>query len=330
MKTSLTAILFLMAQALYSEEVAETTKYARRHGARARIVLRCVDQDGQVVSNATVMSGVSLDGNPETTTQVNGKTDTNGCFVVYGKSNGELGYYCKRAGYYNTCETKHLDQFPGAFVSDGRWQPYGATNTVVLKRKVNPVAMCVRPNREGLTPLVPPSRNEYIGFDLEKGDWVNPHGKGIHADLNVKYEYEAGRIPVLHYRGAVFFAFTNKFDGAYVMKKDSFSVFGSGYQADTNAVYRQEIAFVYDRLSGTLKENSKFPASDYLVLRTRSKTDDKGNLLSANYAKIYGPISAGSGGIYMGFYFNPNENDPNLEADTTKNLLNPRDLGFPP
>ena len=89
------------------------------------------------------------------------------------------------------------------------------------------------------------------------------------------------------------------------MKKDASSSFKSMYQADTNAVYHQDFAFVYDRLSGAIKENSKFPESDYLVLRTRSKTDDDGNLISANYAKIYGPISAGGGGIYMGFYFNP-------------------------
>ena len=302
--------------------------HALTHGAKAKCVLRLVDERGAIVTNATVLGNFNM--NDDKGYPFSGVTDTNGIFVAGGKCVGDWHYAVKRDGYYKTDGScRYFDPVTIA-LSDGRWQPYGATNTVVLKRKVNPVAMCVRPNREGLTPLVPPSRNEYIGFDLEKGDWVNPHGKGIHADLNVKYEYEAGRIPVLHYRGAVFFAFTNKFDGAYVMKKDSFSVFGSGYQADTNAVYRQEIAFVYDRLSGTLKENSKFPASDYLVLRTRSKTDDKGNLLSANYAKIYGPISAGSGGIYMGFYFNPNENDPNLEADTTKNLLNPRDLGFPP
>jgi len=114
------------------------------------------------------------------------------------------------------------------------------------------------------------------------------------------------------------------------MKKDAFSTFKSVYQADPHAVYRKEFAFVYNRLSGSIKENSNLPESDYLVIRTRCVTDDNGNLISANYAKLYGPVTTSDSGIHMEFYFNPIENDPNLEADTTKNLLNPRDLGFAP
>jgi hypothetical protein len=124
--------------------------------------------------------------------------------------------------------------------------------------------------------------------------------------------------------------FTNKHDGAYAMTKDSSSAFQSDYHADTNAVYSKEMAYIYDRLTGVVRESSKFPESGYLVLRVRSKTDRAGNLISAHYAKMYGPIAAGAGGIYMGYYFNHNENDPNLEADTTRNLLNPVDLGFDP
>jgi hypothetical protein len=205
--------------------------------------------------------------------------------------------------------------------------PWNPAIEVVLKRKVNPMAMCVKSGRKGILPQI---KNEYIGFDLEKGDWMKPHGKGTTADLNVRYEYEKGTLPALYYRGAVFFAFTNKHDGAYVMKKDAFSSFKSVYQADTNAVYRQEFAFVYDRLSGTIKENTNFPASDYLIIRTRSRTDEDGNLISANYAKIYGPITTSDGGVHVNFYFNPSENDPNLEADTTRNLLNSGGLGFEP
>lgn len=299
--------------------------------AKQKVILRCVDKDGHPLSDVMVWSGVSLNGNPDTFTPISGKTDQDGCFVVEGKSYGEVGYVCAKEGFYETRAIKWLPQNPAVTVSNGCWQPYGMTNTVVLKRKVNPVAMYVRPNREGLTPLVPPVKNEYIGFDLEKGDWVKPYGKGICPDFNLRYEYEAGTVPLLHYRGAVFFAFTNKYDGAYVMKKDAFSSFKSVYQADTNDFYHQEFAFVYDRLSaGSIKEDSRLSGTDFLILRTRSKTDKDGNLISAHYSKLYGPVAAGKGGVYMGYYFNPNENDPSLEADTTRNLLNSGDLGFAP
>jgi len=299
--------------------------HALAYGAEACAVLRIVDDEMAVVSNATVVGNFHMNdgkGNPFT-----GRTDTNGIYVAAGTCIGDWHYAVKKVGYYETFENVRYFSPTNTQVKDGRWQPYGMTNTVVLKRKVNPVAMCVKSDREG---ILPPVKNEFIGFDLEKGDWVKPHGKGMHADLNLKYEYEAGAVPLLHYRGAVFFAFTNKYDGAYVVKKDTFSSFKSVYQADPHAFYRQEFAFVYDRLSGALKENSNFPESDYLVIRTRSKTDENGNLISANYAKIYGPVTTSDGGIHMEFYFNPGENDPNLEADTTKNLLNSRELGFSP
>ena len=36
------------------------------------------------------------------------------------------------------------------------------------------------------------------------------------------------------------------------------------------------------------------------------------------------------GGVWFTSYFNPETNNTSLEADTSRNLLNPRDLGFPP
>ena len=306
---------------------AQTTAFthAINFGAATKVVFRVVDDRGHPVTNALVKAGFYLNG--KAGNSVNSYTGPGGLLVAERKSVGEINYWINKAGHY---ETSGRFNFERNGVSDGRWQPYGMTNTVVLKRKVNPVAMCVRPNRKGLTPLVPPYIDQYIGFDMEKGDWVRPHGDGIYSDISLKYEYKAGSIPSLYYRGAVFLLFTNKYDGAYAMTKDCSSSFQSAYHADTNAVYRQKMGYVYDRLTGVVNENSKFPESCYLVLRVRSKTGKAGNLISANYAKMYGPIAAGAGGIYMGFYFNPNTNDPNLEADTTKNLLNPGDLGFAP
>ena len=299
--------------------------HALSHGAEACAALKIIDDTGTIVTNATVMGNFHMHdgkGNPFT-----GHTDTGGVYVASGKCVGDWHYVIKKAGHYETSVDVRYFGPTNTSVRNGRWQPYGMTNTVVLKRKVNPVAMCVKLDREG---IAPPVKNEYIGFDLEKKDWLVPFGKGVHADISMKYEYEAGAVPALHYRGAVFLAFTNKYDGAYVMKKDTFSSLKSVYQADSNAVYHQEFAFVYDRLSGTIKKNTNFPESNYLVIRTRSKTDEKGNLISANYSKIYGPVTTSDSGIHVDYYFNPNENDPNLEADTTQNLLNPGDLGFAP
>ena len=69
---------------------------------------------------------------------------------------------------------------------------------------------------------------------------------------------------------------------------------------------------------------------EYLILRVRSEMDKNGGLINANYAKLYAPIFAAKYGFLITSYFNPEINNPSLEADTSKNLLNPRDLGFAP
>ena len=301
-----------------SHEEMQATSY----GADTKAVFFVKDDQGVAVSNALVKAGFYLNGKKGNS--IRAYTATNGIFVAEKKSVGEINYWINKEGYY---ETSGRLNYVRNGVSDGRWQPYGATNTVVLKRKVNPVAMCVRRKGDG---ILPPVKNEFLGFDLEKGDWVAPHGAGRVADLRVRYECEPGVPPQLYCRSVATLSFTNRFDGAYRMTKEPFSAFQSVYRADTNALYQQELRFAYDRLSGKPKEDTRLPDSEYLVLRTRSVINKDGNLVSAHYSKMYGPIEADVGGVYFSSYFNPNENDPNLEADTTKNLLNPRDLGFPP
>ena len=67
--------------------------------------------------------------------------------------------------------------------------------------------------------------------------------------------------------------------------------------------------------------------SEYLVFRVRTVLDDKGNIISARYGKIYGPIEYGDsdsnqgGRVSFTYYLNPMDNDRNLEFDPSRNLL---------
>ena len=61
----------------------------------------------------------------------------------------------------------------------------------------------------------------------------------------------------------------------------------------------------------------EFPEDSYIVFRTRTKTDDKGNLLSAHYGKIYGPWGYRDAVKFKSVLFNPISNDPNLEESDT-------------
>ena len=52
---------------------------------------------------------------------------------------------------------------------------------------------------------------------------------------------------------------------------------------------------------------------EYLVFRTRVVKDEKGNIVSANYGKIYGAIRTVGFFGANAIYFNSNPNDVNME-----------------
>ena len=318
-------VIWLLCVAGVSGGYARTSEemLAMSHGADTKVVFCVKDDQGVAVSNAFVKAGFYLNG--EKGNAVHDYTGTDGLLAAEKKSVGEINYWVRKEGYY---ETSGRISFERNGVSDGRWQPYGATNTVVLKRIVNPVAMCVAWNEAGSRL---PDEDCLIGYDMKTADWVKPRGKGETADFFVRYVRKVGanRLAI---KSELTIAFTNALDGAYRMKTDdSGSAMRTVYKADTNAVYAKTLAFVYDRTSERINADTYLTSDDYLVLRIRTECDDRGNLKKANYAKIVGKLAISrENKLKIRFYYNPNENDPNLEADTTKNLLNPRDLGFPP
>ena len=65
--------------------------------------------------------------------------------------------------------------------------------------------------------------------------------------------------------------------------------------------------------SAVLRDGIPIEKGDYLVFRVREVKDAAGNLLSANYGKIYGPIRIFDHFYYNKCYFNTTPNDTNLE-----------------
>lgn len=301
--------------------------------AQMKVVLCCIDQDGKVLPEVSVSTGVTLDGNPETTHQINGETDKDGCFIIEGRGNGELGYRCKKTGYYDTRETIDLSDFPHVYISGDRWQPYGMTNTVILKRKINPVAMYVATYNSKDHSIAYVGRE--IGFDLFVNDWVEPEGKGKQADFYVLFHWDGSKYH--DYNGSsLTLIFKDRHAGAYIAQTDDFSAFKSPYAANKDELYLNKVEFFYKRgRKASESVNGQLKADQCLILRIRTKVDEFGELIGAHYAKIYAPMDFGyalktPGSMEMRYYLNPNNNDTNLEADTSKNLLNSRDVGFQP
>lgn len=57
-----------------------------------------------------------------------------------------------------------------------------------------------------------------------------------------------------------------------------------------------------------------------MVIRSRVKCDEKGNIVSANYSKILGTMRLVGGVGVKEAVFNPRPNDTNLEFDPDRNL----------
>ena len=69
-----------------------------------------------------------------------------------------------------------------------------------------------------------------------------------------------------------------------------------------------------------LMEGPVVAQDEYMVIRSRVKYDEKGNIISANYSKIIGPGGFAGCANFMELVFNPRPNDTNLEFDPKQNL----------
>lgn len=280
--------------------------------ALAQVRIQVVDQDGDVVPDAKIWGGFTCGGGMNDYVLVDGFTDTNGLYVAEGRCNEILRFEVRKEGYYRTSiKIEFWRTKSDPKVKDGKWQPYGETRTVVLKRIQNP--------HEMLGPDCPPQRkvkiyDKWLGFDLEKGDFLPPMGVGAESDMLVRFRLN-GRMPH-DWSIMMDVSFTNNpYAGACRLKKDGWSDMKSSYYADTNAVYQTDFTFKYCHEKGVYPYSDKLNQDEYMIFRTRTKVDRDGKLVSARYGKLYGPWNfedAGGSQIYKVF-LNAKDNDANLE-----------------
>lgn len=122
--------------------------------------------------------------------------------------------------------------------------------------------------------------------------------------------------------------------GAYFGKQTGSKVFPSTYCANTNAVFRNRLPFMFVKTDSTDKRidwRDIATGDEYMVLRTRVKLDPDGKVIEANYSKILGPFRFGYAVESPCVVFNHRVNDPNLESDCRQNMLKQfNSNGYPP
>ena len=297
------ASIGLMGQALAYSPITD--------GATAELENHVVDDIGEDVAEADV--SVVYYVAPEKVDVKRGKTDGQGCFRTTGRTIGEIHVLVSKAGHYDS----HLQpRFRLNGIQEAtatrKWADVCVPVPVVLKRILNPAELIV--NGGDLQALRWPATNVVLGFDLELFDWCPPHGSGKHDDLQLKYDFWRSSENWFQVYAHLTMMMTNCVDGLYLVPVDDSSKLKHGYRADPSAEYRKRFDFVYDRKTGEVSQDIPMPRDQYMVFRTRTRTNETGQVVSANYGLIF--ENGEFGGDLFGFRvgINPQANDTNLEC----------------
>lgn len=306
-------IVLTAVVAAIAGSVCHGWEFKSLHTPVAEVVLSVNDDFGNVVTNADVSIWFKNFTTPEGV-EVKGKSDAGGLFsATHRTPSSGVFISAKKEGYYPSGMSVSIRDFPDkkeeferAFERD-RWSEKPARLGITLKRIIEPTRLTL--NCVDYKPY--PSDNGTFGLDLQTLEWCPPYGNGKHGDAILTLESKGDPHGVTYF-SKLTLAMPNAADGFYVGKLDSTSGFPYAYRADTNAVYRKEGVLLLDRRDGYIVEK-KFPADDeYLVFRIRTVTNAEGRVTSAHYGRI-GEKPSHLFGLSAAVWFNPDENDTNLE-----------------
>ena len=269
------------------------------------VSLKVADEENQPVAGADVKILYTLPAKPGQTTfdqlghgKIEKLTGIDGLFGVessqgIGPSMG-LGIQVQKEKFYPSYLHHRLyrsDQFDEQTVTaNNNWG-----TIIVLKKIGKPIPMYAKQ----IVSLRVPELNRAIGYDLMIGDWVGTYGKGISADLFLT-EMHTNSEYILS------ISFPKSGDGIQeftVPETEKGSGFRSAHEAPDSG-YQQEIA-----QTKATNPNRNF------YFRVRTKIDDRGNIVSTHYGKIYGDLAQ------FTYYFNPTINDRNVEFNPKLNLI---------
>lgn len=303
--------------------------------ATEKLTVTVTDNEGMPVSNARVRVGYSTSnvifgGGHRSSGSDSGyaesQTGADGVAVVkFNCTSSDFGWSVSAEGYYKS------DIFNGHFAFDEIIIPPGIGKVILNEHEKygrvtlweikNPQPMYAHYSIEDCKWL---KENGRYGFDLKLFDWVAPYGDGQEADFYVVRDYtkptEEGRFRV----GTLEF---ERGGGFYLAENNGNENFQTAYHADTNAVFVSSVPLQYEHYKDGAKEFDVFlPLVDkkhHIVLRTRVKYDENGNMVSAHYSRILGEFSAMPFVSVSESIFNPVPNDTNLEFDRGRNLYKP-------
>jgi hypothetical protein len=271
-----------------------------------RVTIKVVNDNSEPVEAADVAVGFAIMskthfGNEEI--EIRGSTNGEGKFTASARADSNLGFTVRKAGYYDSTGKYDFK----ATVAD-KWQPWDPTVIVTLKKVGAPTAMYAKK-----VDLALPAFDVPVGFDLLIGDWVSPYGQGTVLDLVCTAHLQQRNKRDYDYELVV--SFSNPRDG--IQSFDVPPFYGSQMKSPRSAPlegYLPQWKQLRKRSPGTAEVSNSSESRNYLF-RVRTVVDQKGDVVSALYGKIYGDF------LRFTYYINPTSNDRNIEFDSKKNLF---------
>lgn len=306
--------LLLMPLAVSAFALDKDSAYhnARKFGAMAKIQMHVVDDCGRNVSNASVSVFMGMNFRPKGY-YIRGMTDTNGVFVVEGNTCGdELVITVTKSGHYITTRRMCFAEMGAEHnVKNGKWLPFGKKEDIVLRRIIRPISLVAF---DKLIDVV--QTNVWLGFDMEKMDFIPPLGKGSKTDFEVRVEWDG--LPAWESRHCnAEIRFIDKGTGGCFVRNMLESSFPYAYEATLGSSFAEKIVRIVDRNGDPHTTKILFPKEKALVTRTRSVINEDGQIKSVNYGCIrkftVGPSKRGVALLRLSYVFNSTPNDTNLE-----------------
>lgn len=280
---------------------------------------------------------------------VDAVTDTNGwCMASAITNEGKSGAAVVKApdGYYNaSCGSVRYERHSLFDV----WQPDDIVLTARLQRVEHPIPMFVkqvdRSAGVNLSLGEWDGKNGELKYDLMKGDFLPPEGKGECADMTFRMRIVntwGGTLAVSAresemYEMALEIEFANAGDGMISVDKEDI---GSGIKirnAATNGYVRTTTKEFGNRIKGyddrgwiIHEPYNDIDKTRCYMFRIRTKYNDRGEIVDGYYGKIYGDFDFEASGkrglssMRFLYYLNLVSLDTNLEWDMKTNLNNSR------
>lgn len=234
--------------------------------------------------------------------------DHNGEVTFEGKSiKGGSGGSVFAEGYYSASQGEASKRKNPVL---NRWEPWNPAIEVKMRPKKNPVPMVYQRILRRKIPV----KEGMIGFDLQAADWIEPHGKGTLPDLIFTLTPVTVPKQGLEYS----LTFENPMDGIqeYIPPEELRSEYIFPYEAPTNgynaSLNKYRLLYypvIRDYPANNLKEDINY------IFRVRTKMDDEGNIISANYGRIKGEvILSDTPLIDLQYWFNPDPGSRSLES----------------